>query len=127
MEVTNLTLPALLVKKTLAAGWATGWRYSGSSTWVLPLAVGSSASLAHFWSTVRYSSSFLGQADTPAWQWLFAGGSWPVAFHHTVWDGLVTAKLCLQEGSRHWTDIAEGADAAGGNNWVECGQKLRAR
>jgi hypothetical protein len=51
----------------------------------------------------------------------------PVAFHHNVWEGLVVAKPDLQEGSRRWADVVEGAVAAGGNNWVECGQKLRVR
>jgi hypothetical protein len=50
-----------------------------------------------------------------------------VAFHHTVREGFVVAKPCLLEGSRHWADVAEGTVAAGGNNWVECGQMSRAR
>jgi hypothetical protein len=79
--------------------------------------------------TVQHSSSFLGRADTPAWPWSFAGGRccWPVAFCHTVREGLVLAKQCLQEGSRHWVDVAEGAAAAGDNNWVDCGRKPKAR
>jgi hypothetical protein len=61
------------------------------------LAVGPSASVAYFQCpecTVQHSSSFLGRADTPAWPWLFAGGRcrWLVAFHHSVWEGLVVAK-----------------------------------
>ncbi len=51
----------------------------------------------------------------------------PEAFHHTVQEGLVVAKPCFQEGSRHWADVVEGAVAAGGGDWVECGQKSRAR
>ncbi len=97
-----------------------------------PLAVGPSASSACFRrpeSTVQHSSSFLGWADTPAWPWFFAGGRccWLLAFCHTVQEGLFVAKSCLQEGSRHWADVAEGAAAAGGDEWVECGWKPRAR
>jgi hypothetical protein len=44
-----------------------------------------------------------------------------------VREGLVVAKLCLKEGNRHWVDVVEGAVAAWGDDWVECGQKLRAR
>ncbi len=96
------------------------------------LAVGPSASSAYFWrpeGIVRHSSSFLGRVDTPPWPWSFAGGRchWPVAFRHTVQEGLVVAKPCLQEGSSQWADVAEGAVAAGGDDWVECGRKLRAR
>ncbi len=50
-----------------------------------------------------------------------------MAFCHTVREELVVAKPCLQEGSRNWADIAEGVVAAGGNDWVECSLKLRAR
>jgi hypothetical protein len=58
---------------------------------------------------------------------LAGGRCLPVAFCHTVRVGLVVAKPCLQEVSRHWADIAEGAVAAGGDDWVECGRKSRAR
>ncbi len=96
----------------------------------MPLsAVGSSASTTHFRcfaGTVRHSLSFLGRADKPAWSWLSAGGRccWPVAFRHTVREGLVAARLCLQVGTRQCVASAAGA---GGDDWVECGRKLRAR
>jgi hypothetical protein len=91
---------------------------------VPPLAVGPSASLAYFQrpeGSVQHSSSFLGRVDTPAWPWSFAGGRchWPVAFCHTVQEGLVVAKPCLQEESRNWADVTDGAVAAGGDDWVE--------
>ncbi len=99
---------------------------------VPPLAVGPSASLVHFLHfavTVRHSSSFLGRADILAWPWLSAGGRCccPVATRYTAQEGLVAARPCLQVGNRQWADISAGAPAAGGDDLVEQGRKLRAR